>query len=278
MYADDTQLYLAIEPSNISDLVFSIESCIREIKNWMLVNRLKLNDEKTEIMLLNPKKYQIHINSLSIGEETITFSKFAKNLGVYFNDNLTMDCHITNLCKSVYLEIRRLRHMSNFVNETSLKILASSFILSKIDYSNSLFKNINKDQINKLQKLQNFAAKSILKKSRYDHATPCLIELHWLPVEHRINYKIAVLAFKCLHGLAPGYLADLIQRYEPARSLRSSSGSYLTTKVAKFKTLGDRSFSVTAPLVWNNLPINIRQTSNLNKFKRLLKTYYFNLS
>ena len=152
MYADDTQLYLAIEPANISDLVFSIENCISEVKNWMLVNKLKLNDDKTEIMLLNPKNYQINIDSLSVGDEIISFSKFAKNLGVYFNENLSMDCHITNLCKSIYLEIRRLRHMSNFVNEASLTTLASSFILSKIDYCNSLFKNINKEQIQKPQK------------------------------------------------------------------------------------------------------------------------------
>ena len=137
---------------------------------------------------------------------------------------------------------------------------------------------MNKYQINKLQKLQNFAAKSIFKKSRFDHATPCLKELHWLPIENRINFKIAVLVFKCLHGLAPRYLADLIQRYEPARNLRSSSGSYLTTKVAKFKTLCDRSFSVAAVSVWNNLPINIRQSTELNNFKRLLKTHYFMLS
>ena len=76
-----------------------------------------------------------------------------------------MKCHVTNLCKAIYLEIRRLKHMSTYVDENSLKTLAASFILSRLDYCNSLFKSINKDLLYKLQKLQNFAAKVILKKS-----------------------------------------------------------------------------------------------------------------
>ena len=277
MYADDTQLYLAIEPNNISDLVFSIEKCVDDVKNWMLLNKLKLNDDKTEIMLCNPKKYNIDVKQISIGNETISFSKSAKNLGIYLSDDLSMDCHITNLCRAVYLEIKRLRHMSEFVDERSLKTLASSFILSRLDYCNSLFKGINNNQLIKLQKLQNFAAKVILKKSMHDHVTPCLIYLHWLPVKYRIDFKIAVLAFKCLNGLAPKYLSDLIEPYTPSRNLRSASGHYLKQNTAKFKTLGDRSFAVTAPSVWNSLPLNIRQSDSLDIFKRLLKTYYFNL-
>ena len=138
-----------------------------------------------------------------------------------------MNCHITDLCRAVYLEIRRLRHMSRYIDENSLKTLASSFILSKLDYCNSLFKNLNKCQIEKLQKLQNFAAKTIMKKSLYDHVTPCLVHLHWLPIKYRIDYKIAVLTFKCINGLAPDYLAELIQTYEPSRNLRSSTGNFL---------------------------------------------------
>ena len=168
--------------------------------------------------------------------------------------------------------------MSEFVNESSLKTLASSFILSRLDYCNALFKGINNNQLYKLQKLQNFAAKVILKKSIYEHVTPCLIHLHWLPIKYRIDFKIAVLAFKCLNGLAPKYLSDLVEPYTPTRNLRSASGNYITTKTAKFKSLGDRSFEVTAPSVWNSLPLEIRQSNSLEMFKRLLKTHYFNIS
>ena len=186
-----------------------------------------------------------------------------------------MNCHITNISKAVYLEIRKLKHMSKFVNESSLKTLATSFVLSRLDYCNALFKNMNNYQFDKLQRLQNFAAKVVLGKSIYDHVTPCLIELHWLPVKFRVDYKIAVLTFKCLNGLAPQYLSDLIQLYVPSRSLRSASQNLLKTKVTKFKTLGDRSFSFTAPSIWNSLPFDLRCEKSIDSFKKKLKTHYF---
>ena len=277
MYADDTQLYLAIEPSNVTDIVFSLEKCIEDVKCWMLMNKLQLNDDKTEIMLINPKKYDIDVTDITIGSDSIGFSQSAKNLGVFISNDLSMDCHVTNLCKAVYLEIRRLRHMSAFVDEGSLKTLASSFILSRLDYCNSLFKNINKEQISKLQKLQNFAAKVILRKSIRDHVTPCLIHLHWLPVQYRIDFKLAVLVFKCLNGLAPVYLSNLIEKYIPPRTLRSSNLNLVTSKVGVYKKLGDRAFSVSAPAVWNALPLELRRTSTLELFKRNLKTHFFSL-
>ena len=277
MYADDTQLYLSIEPSNVSDIVFSLENCIKDVKQWMLENKLQLNDEKTEILLINPKKYDIDVNNITIGNDCIAFSEHAKNLGVYISNDLSMKCHVTNLCKAIYLEIRRLKHMSTYVDENSLKTLAASFILSRFDYCNSLFKNINKDLLNKLQKLQNFAAKVILKKSIRDHVTPCLITLHWLPVQYRIDFKIAVLVYKCLNNLAPSYLSNLIELYSPQRTLRSSNSLLLSTNVGKFKTLGDRAFSVSAPTVWNALPLGIKRSPTLDIFKRDLKTHYFSM-
>ena len=106
-----------------------------------------------------------------------------------------MDTHFVNISKAVYLEIRRLKQMSKFVSESSLKTLAASFILSRFDYCNALFKNLKKSQLDKLQKLQNFAARVILGKSLYDHITPCLVQLHWLPIKFRVDYKIGLLVF-----------------------------------------------------------------------------------
>ena len=127
----------------------------------------------------------------------------------------------------------------------------------------------------KLQKLQNFAAKVILGKSLYDHVTPCLIHLHWLPIKFRINYKISLLVFKCLNGLAPSYLSNLVEIYVPSRNLRSINQYKLKTHVTKFKTLGDRSFSSAAPSVWNALPLELRREKSIDIFKKNLKTFYF---
>ena len=134
---------------------------------------------------------------------------------------------------------------------------------------------MNNYKFDKLQKLQNFAAKVVLGKSLYDHVTPCLIELHWLPVKFRVDYKIAVLTFKCLNGLAPPYLSCLNELYIPSRSLRSASQYLLKTKVTKFKSLGDKCFSFTAPYVWNQLPFELRAEKSFEIFKKKLKTHYF---
>ena len=246
-YADDSQLYLSIEPLYVHNLIFNLEQCLNDVKNWMIDNKLKFNDDKTEVMLVNPKCYKIEQDHLKIGDEKIFFSENAKNLGFNLDHNLSVDFHVKNLSKVIYLEIRKLKHMSKFVNENSLKTLAASYILSRLDYCNALFKNMPNYQFEKLQKLQNFAAKVVLKKSYYDHVTPCLIDLHWLPVKFRVDFKIAVLTFKCLNELAPQYLQDLIEIYNPPRALRSKSLKLLKTKTTKYKTLGDRSFLFRPP-------------------------------
>ena len=105
--------------------------------------------------------------------------------------------------------------------------------------------------------------------------TPSLQDLHWLPVRYRVKFKIAVLVFKSLHGLAPNYLKDLLSYHAPARSLRFVDGLLLTVPRATLPTAGDRSFRVYAPQVWNDIPFTVRACESLNTFKRVLKTFYF---
>ena len=113
----------------------------------------------------------------------------------------------------------------------------------------------------------------------YDHATPCLFELHWLPVKYRIDYKIALLTFKCLYGLAPPYLSSLIEWYKPGRqNLRSADKLLLKVKKTKSVTLGEKSFSFSSPKVWNELPMYIRCETSLDLFKSKLKTFYFKIA
>ena len=102
------------------------------------------------------------------------------------------------------------------------------------------------------------------------------MELYWLLVKQRIIFKINLICFKILNNLAPDYLVDLIHVYEPARCLRSSSDKWrLVIKPYNLKTYGFRAFSVIAPILWNDLPIDIRSIDNVNKFKSKLKTFLF---
>ena len=140
-------------------------------------------------------KKNISINNIQCGDESICFSNSGKNLGVILDDKLSMSEHIiSSISRSIYCEIRRMKQISNFVSsECSLKKIAPLFILSRLDYCNSLFINLPKKDIYQLQTLQNYAARTILKRPIREHATPMLKDLHWLPIHARIEYKVAIL-------------------------------------------------------------------------------------
>ena len=144
---------------------------------------------------------------------------------------------------------------------------------------NSLIGNIlcgiPEELICKLQRVQNNAARVITLTKKYDHITPVLKELHWLPVRKRIEFKILLLAYKCLHGTAPSYLREMLKEYVPPRTLRSTSKNLLCEPRTNMKTYGDRSFSACAPKLWNQLPNNIRAAGSVAIFKRQLKTHLF---
>ena len=146
---------------------------------------------------------------------------------------------------------------------------------SHLDNCNALYFNLPSYLIAKLQKVQNAAARLVTGTSKYDHISPVLYDLHWLPVKQRIIFKILTLTFKCIYHLAPSYLSDLISVYSPSRTLRSSSQFLLNSKKVKTSNFGTRSFSYAAPYLWNSLPSNIRHTANFNSFKSKLKTHLF---
>jgi hypothetical protein len=138
----------------------------------------------------------------------------------------------------------------------------------------------NLTDIARLQRLQNWSAKLIFCANKYDHATPFLKELHWLPVKERFTFKIMMYVFKCICGIAPNYLTSLLTLYHPGREgLRSSSD---TTRLVEhwirnrtLKSAASKTFSLTAPSLWNNLPPAIRSASSLPVFKKALKSNLF---
>ena len=148
----------------------------------------------------------------------------------------------------------------------------NSWFTPGLDYGNDLLYGVPDQLLDKLQRVQNVAARIVVRASRYDHITSILETLHWLPVRYRIEYKVLLMTFKALHLLAPSYIADLLQFYQPCRTLRSSSDSLLS---AHLRHYGDRAFCIAAPRLWNSLPHEMRKCDSLYTFKRLLKTILF---
>ena len=168
MYAADTQLYKSVPFSDLQLLVQSIETCSGKVKKWMTDNKLKMNNEKKN---RNPAMWPQEICwmfwlwSFCIEGENISFSDNARNLGVYFYCTFSMRHRVKQLCKSLFFELRKISHMSAFLNEASLQKLVTSFVLSRMDYYNSLLVNLPNDSITKLQRIQNHAARLVLKKN-----------------------------------------------------------------------------------------------------------------
>ena len=160
------------------------------------------------------------------------------------------------------------------------KSIVQAVIMSRIDYCNSLLVGVPAVQLSKLQRLQNAAARLVSNVAKYDHITPTLVKLHWLPVRFRVIFKIALLAHKCIYGNAPEYLKGLVNVKRTSRyNLRSDGGLLLEDYSARSKkTLGDRAFKTAAPKIWNILPEDLRMQDNYNIFKGQLKTHYFRLA
>ena len=188
---------------------------------------------------------------------------------------MSMDAHITSVSKACYYNIFNISRIRHYLDLQTCKTLMHCLVTSKLDYCNSLYANMPSKSIQKLQRIQNSAARCISRCSRYDHITPVLHSLHWLPVSARITFKLLAITHDCVHNKNfPSYLKELISPYTPRRSLRSSSDSLLT-QPKSLNRLFERAFSFVSPQLWNSLPQNLRTVTTKDTFKSQLKTHLF---
>ena len=164
-------------------------------------------------------------------------------------------------------------HLASYISKSTTEILIHSFVRAKLDFGNSLLFGAQKRYIVKLQSIQNAAFRIIAGVKKQDHITETLRDLHWLPVEKRIVFKINLISFKTLGDSGPHYLEDILKFYYQSRTLQSLR-DHLCLEEPNFniKTYGQRAFSVAAPRLWNKLPFEIRACSGVNLFKSKLKT------
>ena len=191
--------------------------------------------------------------------------------------NLSFTNHINDMCKKATLAIRSIGQIRKYVPNDGIKRLVNALIMSRLDYSNSLLYSLPKYQIDKLQRLKNTAARLVAGTRRSDHIKPVLKDLHWLPIQSRIIFKILLMSYKIIHGLAPKYLTSLIQIHQQSRKLRSSNRCLLAVPSSRPRTTtyGDRSFIHAAPKLWNNIPEEIQQAEAISIFKTRLRSLFF---
>ena len=205
-FADDLQLQMSAPPDRISELLCSMQLCLRDVKAWVTVSMLRLNDNKAELTLVTCNRTR-HLHnmptSITIGNAQIRFKQSVKNLGFTLDCHLTMNAHVSNIVRTCYFELRRLASIRRFLTRTATASLVSAFDLSRIDYCSSLLFDSTHDVTSNLQRIQNYAARVIIRLPRSSSITTHLKSLHWLPVKVRGTYKTACLCYHCHSNTAP---------------------------------------------------------------------------
>ena len=279
-YADDTSLYVTFEPTEVAQTLAHIERCVAAIRVWMKQKMLKLNDSKTEAILISSKRVSTTLPQVSfnIGNTNVLASDVVKYIGVILDKNLNMNDHINSVCRSAQFHLFNIGRIRKYLDVPTCEKLIHAFISSRLDYSNAILFGLPKYQLEKLQRIQNAAARILTLTKRSEHITPILMQLHWLPVEFRIQYKIALIVFKCLHGMAPVYLSELLVPYISTRSLRPQEQHLLQEQHHQSSSIFGRCFSVSAPKIWNSIDFNIRNSDTVITFKSKLKTFLFRIA
>ena len=210
-YADDTQVYISAPAASASVSTQRFISCVERIDAWLRSNRLRMNADKTQLVWLGTRQQlaKLTATELPLLSVLVKPSSAVLDLGVNIDGLLTMADHVAALRRSCLFQLRQLRMVRSSLTLEAAKTLVHAFVSSRLDYCNSLLYGIGDGLLTKLQTVQNAAARVVTGTRKFDHISPVLRQLHWLPVRQRIAFKLAMITFKCLRGLAPSYLADV---------------------------------------------------------------------
>ena len=161
---------------------------------------------------------------------------------------ISIQSHIKSITKPTICHLKNISRLWPSLSQLVAETLIHAFITSRLDYCNEVLSRLPSKTLDRLQYVQNSAARVLTRTKPWQHITPTLIHLHWLPVKSRITYKILLLTYESLHSLAPQYLSDLLHPYTQSRTLHSSGTHQLSIPHTKLPTLWDRAFCVTAQL------------------------------
>jgi len=263
-FADDMQGLISSSPSCITATTATLTETVIDIETNCSSRRLQLNPNKIELIWFgsaaNLRKLNPSDMNLNLDGTIIRPADTVRDLGAYFDSEITMRSHVARLTRSCFYHLRRLRSIRRNLDREVTQQLVSAFILSRLDYCNALLADLPAATIAPLQRVQNAAARLVLDLKPYDHITHALFTLHWLPIKFRIIYKLCLLVHKSLNNRSPTYLTELFHKISsiPSKtSLRSSSSQDLVIPKTNIH-IGDRAFSVAGARSWNNLPNDLR--------------------
>jgi len=266
-----------VPPADASVAIDRLNACLVDVEAWLKASRLRLNPSKTQVMWLGSSQQlaKVRIDEVTVLSSQVRVADAARNLGVVLDSQLSMSAQVAAVCRGGYYHLRQLRPLKRCMTVEAIKTLTHAFIGSRLDYCNALYCGITEGLLNRLQSVQNAAARLVTGVGRREHISPVLRQLHWLPVRQRVQFKLATLVYRSLAGTVPAYLSDDCRLYVGTRSLRSADSRTCVVRRAR-NSYGDRCFATAGPGLWNSLPQQLRQSDiSYNHFKTLLKTFLF---
>ena len=187
IYADDTQLYVSFDLCNPNVTIDRMNLCISDLRIWRIRNKLKINDSKTEFLIITSSFIKQSFDDLNImiGDSNIVSSNSARNLGVIVHKCMKLDYHISSVCKSTYFHLRNIGGIRNIISNDACAQLIHSLVTVRLDHCNSILYCLPDNSLYRLQKIQNTAERILARLPRFTHISATLFDLHWLPIRYR---------------------------------------------------------------------------------------------
>ncbi|KAF7250970.1 Interleukin-1 receptor accessory protein-like 1, partial [Varanus komodoensis] len=225
-YTDDTQLYLSFS-TNPGEAVAVLNWCLAEVMGWMRANKLKLNPDKTEVLLVGGSGFGEGGFDLVLNGVALPLRDKVRSLGVLLDLELSLEAQVTVVARSAFLQLQLINQLRPYLEYDCLATVTHVLVTSRLDFCNTLYVGLPLKTVRILQLVQNRAARLLTGTGRYVHMTPVLRQLHWLPIEVRAQFKVLVMTYKALNGLGPGYLKERLHPYMPGLPLRSAGEALL---------------------------------------------------
>jgi hypothetical protein len=276
LYADDVQIIASAHPSDVHAVVSQVQFCVSEIRDWLSARKLKMNEAKTEIMLVGSARLIHNIlfpsQVLICGSFVTPAAEKVRDLGVLVDPNLSLSHHVARVTSSCFAYLRVIGKLRRSLPVHLRLTLIHSLVLSRINFCTSLLYGINKTLVRRLQTIMNVSIRVALGLKFGASVSLEQKKRGWLSAESLILFRTLCLIYKVLKSGKPVYLAELLRQYKPARQLRSSNLDLLDIPQMN-SALGERAFSRFAPKIWNALTYDIRTSPSFNSFRSSLLDY-----
>jgi hypothetical protein len=273
IYADDIQLWRSCSISELPAAIIAIERCVAEVRDWLAANKLCLNFDKTEVILLGSRQLtkQCAPPVICIDNVKVEGKSYVRDLGVILDQNLTFDRHISLVSSSAFFHLRVIGKVRNSISTSQCLSLVHALVVSRLLYCCSIYHKVTSLQLSRLQRILNAAIRLAARRRKSKPISDIVQEFHWLPIDKLIFLRISCLVFSIIHSGLPKHLRSEIDICA-TRGLRSADT--LSLKVLRSSNeMGMRAFCSFAPLVWNQIPTHIRKTNSMNVFREKLLTH-----